>query len=59
MIWVEILRLPLCAYNDSYFKKVATIFGDVHFLDDDEDEPTSVGRVCIKMKDMFKIDGMV
>ncbi|CAH1448116.1 unnamed protein product [Lactuca virosa] len=39
--------------------KVATIFGEVLFLDDDENETVAIGRVCIKTKDMVKIDGKV
>ncbi|CAH1413329.1 unnamed protein product [Lactuca virosa] len=35
------------------------MFGDVLFIDDDEDEPAGIGRICIKTKSMSKINGMV
>ncbi|CAH1454415.1 unnamed protein product [Lactuca virosa] len=48
VVWIEILGLPCCAWNDSAVNKVAGIWGEVCFLDDDNQAPLAIKRVCIK-----------
>ena len=49
LVWLEISRLPLCAWNSSIFKKVALLWGNILFSDDDELNNLAVGNMCIKM----------
>ncbi|CAH1426155.1 unnamed protein product [Lactuca virosa] len=48
VIWIEILGLPCCAWNDNAVNKVAGIWGEVCFLDDDNQAPLATKRACIK-----------
>nr|KAJ0210828.1 hypothetical protein LSAT_V11C400171530 [Lactuca sativa] len=48
VIWIEILGLPCCTRNDSAVNKVACIWGELCFLDDDNQAPLAIKRVCIK-----------
>ncbi|CAH1453334.1 unnamed protein product [Lactuca virosa] len=48
VVWIEILGLPCCAWNDSAVNKVAGLWGEVCFLDDDNQAPLAIKRVCIK-----------
>ncbi|KAL4568860.1 hypothetical protein LXL04_024477 [Taraxacum kok-saghyz] len=48
LAWVEIIGLPMCAWNPCVFKKVASIWGVVLFSDDDESNCMSIGKVCIQ-----------
>ncbi|CAH1435946.1 unnamed protein product [Lactuca virosa] len=45
-IWLEMLGLPCCAWNDAAVKKIANMWGDVCFLEEDENAPLAVKRVC-------------
>ncbi|CAI9292288.1 unnamed protein product [Lactuca saligna] len=42
------IGLPCCAWNDDVVSKVARMWGDVCFLDDDVDAPLAIKRACIK-----------
>lgn len=45
-VWIEIHRLPLYAWSLAAYKKVATLYGTVLFVDDLDDRLSS-GRICI------------
>ncbi|CAH1436007.1 unnamed protein product [Lactuca virosa] len=47
-IWLELLGLPCCAWNDAAVKKIANFWGDICFLEEDENAPLAAKRVCIK-----------
>lgn len=47
MVWLEVQGFPLCAWTSTTFKKVASLYGKVMFLDDDLEEQKSCGRVCV------------
>ncbi|GJV13593.1 RNA-directed DNA polymerase, eukaryota [Tanacetum coccineum] len=49
-VWVEVIGLPMCAWTPSAYKKVASIFGEILFLDNDPDEQKGSGKVCINSK---------
>ncbi|CAI9283025.1 unnamed protein product [Lactuca saligna] len=38
-IWLEMLCLPCCSWNDATVKNIANIWGDVYFLEEDENAP--------------------
>ncbi|CAH1415771.1 unnamed protein product [Lactuca virosa] len=59
VIWVEVKGLPLCAWTPPACKKVASRWGDPIFINDDEDAPAGVGRVCLKTTNMKKVSGKV
>ncbi|KAL4562124.1 hypothetical protein LXL04_034318 [Taraxacum kok-saghyz] len=59
MVLVEILSLPICAWNPCMFKKVAAIWGEVAFSDDNESNCMSVGKVCVKTKVMEFLNEVV
>ncbi|CAH1448082.1 unnamed protein product [Lactuca virosa] len=42
------IGLPCCAWNKDVVSKVANMWGDVCFLDDDGDAPLAIKRACIK-----------
>lgn len=48
VIWIEILGLPCCAWNDDVVSKVVKLWGEVCFLEEDNEAPLAVKRVCIK-----------
>ncbi|CAH1446166.1 unnamed protein product [Lactuca virosa] len=48
VVWIEILGLLCCAWNDNAVNKVAGIWGEVCFLDDDNQAPLAIKRVCIE-----------
>lgn len=48
VIWIEILGLSCCAWNDVAMNKVAGLWGDMCFLEGDIQAPLAVKRVCIK-----------
>ncbi|CAH1433075.1 unnamed protein product [Lactuca virosa] len=48
VIWIEILGLPCCAWNNVDVSKLAGRWGDVCFLEDDIQAPLAVKRICIK-----------
>nr|GEX52683.1 RNA-directed DNA polymerase, eukaryota, reverse transcriptase zinc-binding domain protein [Tanacetum cinerariifolium] len=50
MVWIEISGLPLNAWNSKAFKKVAGIWGEPLFVDEDSYDNVAMGRVCIKSK---------
>ncbi|PWA89117.1 hypothetical protein CTI12_AA114520 [Artemisia annua] len=50
IVWVELDGLPLSAWTSNAFKKVAGIWGDPLFVDEDQNEQLANGRVCIKTK---------
>ncbi|CAH1415487.1 unnamed protein product [Lactuca virosa] len=60
-IWLELVGLPCCAWNDVAVKKLASMWGDVCFIEEDRDAPLAVKRVCIKtgkpslIHDMIKV----
>ncbi|KAI3824972.1 hypothetical protein L1987_06446 [Smallanthus sonchifolius] len=45
IVWVDIVGLPFCAWSPSAFKKVASLWGEVMLLSEDQDEALLVGRV--------------
>ncbi|CAI9303836.1 unnamed protein product [Lactuca saligna] len=47
-VWIEMIGLPCCAWNDDVVSKVASMWGDVCFLDDDGDASLAIKRACIK-----------
>lgn len=48
VVWIKNFGLPCCAWNDGVVNKVTEIWGEVCFLDDDNQAPLSIKRVCIK-----------
>lgn len=59
IVWVEISGLPLYAWTCSAFKKVDSLWGNLLFIDEDEESQEGSGRVCIKTTHMDKIPGKV
>lgn len=59
IICIEISGLHLHAWTLSDLKQVASYWGEALFVDDDEDEPASTGRLCIKTLDLNKIQGFI
>ncbi|GJZ24749.1 ribonuclease H-like domain-containing protein [Tanacetum coccineum] len=59
MVWVEISRLPLCAWGSNAFKKVVTSVGKLMFFEDDHSAAMSLCRVCIATTQMKFIFEMV
>ncbi|PWA67905.1 hypothetical protein CTI12_AA244900 [Artemisia annua] len=55
LVWLEISKLPLCAWNSCVFKKIATLWGEVLFADEDESNSLSIGKVCVKTGNMSAI----
>ncbi|CAH1436637.1 unnamed protein product [Lactuca virosa] len=51
--------LPCCAWNDVAVKKVASMWDEVCFIEEDGDAPLAVKRVCIKTAKPFLIQDMV
>ncbi|CAH1442237.1 unnamed protein product [Lactuca virosa] len=47
-VWIEMIGLPCCAWNEDVVSKVTSMWGDVCFLDDDGDAPLAIMRACIK-----------
>ncbi|GJY70811.1 RNA-directed DNA polymerase, eukaryota [Tanacetum coccineum] len=50
LVWLEITRLPLQAWTINAFKKIASVWGEPMFVDEDPNENMATGRVCIKTK---------
>nr|GEU98798.1 retrovirus-related Pol polyprotein from transposon TNT 1-94 [Tanacetum cinerariifolium] len=50
VIWIEVSGLPLCAWGSSAFKKIANLFGNFNFFDDDVEDSMCMGRACITTK---------
>nr|GEW06247.1 Pol polyprotein [Tanacetum cinerariifolium] len=50
IVWIEITGLPLWAWTNNAFKKIASAWGEPLFVDDDPNECMAIGRVCIKTK---------
>ncbi|GJY85006.1 RNA-directed DNA polymerase, eukaryota [Tanacetum coccineum] len=48
MVWIEIGGLPLNAWTPKAFKKIACIWGEPLFVDDDPNDNVAMGRVCIR-----------
>ncbi|CAH1423762.1 unnamed protein product [Lactuca virosa] len=48
VVWIEMIGLPCCAWNEDDVSKVASMWDDVCFLDDDGDAPLAIKRVCIR-----------
>ncbi|GKC73586.1 hypothetical protein Tco_1119469 [Tanacetum coccineum] len=44
MVWVEISRLPLCAWGSNAFKKVVASVGKFMFFEDDKSAAISMDR---------------
>ncbi|GKC16200.1 RNA-directed DNA polymerase, eukaryota [Tanacetum coccineum] len=44
LVWLEISKLPLCAWNSRVFKKIAAVWGDVLFADEDEPNSLAIGK---------------
>ncbi|GJR99922.1 RNA-directed DNA polymerase, eukaryota [Tanacetum coccineum] len=47
LVWLEISKLSLCAWNSRVFKKIAAMWGDVLFADEDESNSLAIGK-CVK-----------
>ncbi|GKB84662.1 RNA-directed DNA polymerase, eukaryota, reverse transcriptase zinc-binding domain protein [Tanacetum coccineum] len=45
LVWLEISKLPLCAWNSRVFKKIAAVTGDVLFANEDESNSLAIGKV--------------
>ncbi|PWA35424.1 RNA-directed DNA polymerase, eukaryota [Artemisia annua] len=56
VVWIDIEGLPLCAWSASAFTKIAASWGEVMFINDDEDSALSKGRVCLKLSMGKKVD---
>nr|GEU53261.1 RNA-directed DNA polymerase, eukaryota [Tanacetum cinerariifolium] len=50
VVWIEIGGLLLNAWTPKAFKKIASSWGILLFVDEDPSETVSIGRVCIKTK---------
>ncbi|PWA93439.1 hypothetical protein CTI12_AA070330 [Artemisia annua] len=50
LVWLEITGLPLHAWTTNAFKKIASVWGEPMFVDEDTNENMATGRVCIKTK---------
>nr|KAJ0221565.1 hypothetical protein LSAT_V11C200053860 [Lactuca sativa] len=50
-VWIEKIGLPCCAWNEDV-SKVASMWGDVCFVDDDGDDPLEINRVCIRTSNL-------
>ncbi|GJZ44469.1 RNA-directed DNA polymerase, eukaryota [Tanacetum coccineum] len=50
MVWIEIGGLPLNAWTTKAYKKIAGIWGEPLFVDEDPHDNVAMGRVCIKTK---------
>lgn len=48
VIWIEIMGLPCYVWNDAAISKVASLWGEICFLEEDNLAPMAVKRVCIK-----------
>ncbi|CAH1435649.1 unnamed protein product [Lactuca virosa] len=48
VIWLELLGFPCCPWNDAAVSKIAKTWGDVCFLEEDDEAPLDIQRVCIK-----------
>ncbi|CAI9270854.1 unnamed protein product [Lactuca saligna] len=48
VVWIQMTGLTCCAWNEDVVSKVASMWGDVCFLDDHRDAPLVIKRVCIK-----------
>ncbi|GJV30473.1 RNA-directed DNA polymerase, eukaryota [Tanacetum coccineum] len=55
LVWLEISKLPLCAWNSCVFKKIATLWGEVLFADEDESNSLEIGKVYVKTANMAAI----
>lgn len=58
-VWLEILGLPMCAWNPCVFKKIASVWGSVLFSDDDENNCMSTGKVCVLTGIMARIQELL
>nr|GFB86574.1 RNA-directed DNA polymerase, eukaryota [Tanacetum cinerariifolium] len=45
IVWLEISKLPLCAWNSHVLKKTLAMWGDVLFADEDESNNLAIGKV--------------
>ncbi|PWA43051.1 hypothetical protein CTI12_AA538570 [Artemisia annua] len=49
-IWIEIQGMPLCAWSMVEYKKVASMYGNILFSDDELEEHRSSGKICVCSK---------
>nr|GFC73828.1 RNA-directed DNA polymerase, eukaryota [Tanacetum cinerariifolium] len=56
MVWIEIGGLLLNAWTPKAFKKIACIWGEPLFVDDDPNENVAMGRVSIRTKIHYMIN---
>ncbi|GKA14061.1 RNA-directed DNA polymerase, eukaryota, reverse transcriptase zinc-binding domain protein [Tanacetum coccineum] len=50
VVWIEIGGLPLNAWTTKAYKKIACIWGEPLFVDEDPHDNVAMGRVCIRTK---------
>ena len=66
IVWVEISGMPLGAWGKEAFKKVASVWGEVVFMDNSERAGICNGRVCLRVdsrkiiqgRSMITLDGL-
>ncbi|KAL4584412.1 hypothetical protein LXL04_009013 [Taraxacum kok-saghyz] len=50
IVWVDIMGLPCCAWNELAIKKLVSTWGHFYFMEEGNDIPLAIKRVCIKTK---------
>ncbi|GJV19995.1 RNA-directed DNA polymerase, eukaryota, reverse transcriptase zinc-binding domain protein [Tanacetum coccineum] len=48
LVWLDIEGIPLMAWSNDYIKRVARVWGEVVYMDDEEDDNMCSARVCVE-----------